>query len=332
MKKILILGGTHFVGRILTENLLQTDHSLTLFNRGKTNPQIFPEARKISGDRLTSDIKKIAGESWDVVFDFSCMFPDNLDEITEILQGKVGRYVFISTLSVYPMGEASFWKDAVNEDSPILPCTPEQRIDKDVMSTYGEKKAECERILQSKEWLDSISFRPGLIYGRFDYTDRFYYWLYKIKTQKKVLIPDDGKDKFTHTHSIDLAMILQSSIDAEKHERVYNAVTHSPVSIKHFLDTAKELIGTSPEFINASSEFLSENNVNPWAELPIWLGGIDVVLSNERMLRDVQVKFLNFEESVGSTIEYYSSLGWLQCKYGLDADRETALMRKLGKE
>ena len=260
------------------------------------------------------------------------MFPDNLDDVTEILKGKVGRYVFISTLSVYPMGEASFWKNVVSEDSPILPCTPEQRSDKDVMATYGEKKAECERVLQSKEWLDSISFRPGLIYGRYDYTDRFYYWLYKIKTQEKVLIPNNGKDLFTHTHSEDLAAALESSINAEKHERVYNAVTHSAVSFRHLFETAMEFIGKKPEFISASAEFLTENNVNPWADLPLWLGGIDVVLSNERMLRDFQVKFMSFDESVKHSIDYYSALGWPSCKYGLDSDREAALIRKLVRE
>ncbi|MBE2226238.1 MAG: NAD-dependent epimerase/dehydratase family protein, partial [Ignavibacteria bacterium] len=83
MKKILILGGTGFVGRILTENLIKLDIHPVLFNRGKRSPGIFPELRHITGDRLNfEEIKQIAGESWDVVIDFSCMFPVNLDEIT----------------------------------------------------------------------------------------------------------------------------------------------------------------------------------------------------------------------------------------------------------
>ncbi len=181
MKKILILGGTGFVGRILTENLLKQNIFPVLFNRGKRSPGIFPELRHITGDRLNKDdIKQIAGESWDTVIDFSCMFPVNLDEITDMLLGNVGRYIFISTASVYPMDDPKFWKEPVKETANTLPCTPEEKIDPEILPTYGQKKAECERILLAKEGLDPVIFRPGLIYGRYDYTDRFYYWLYRV--------------------------------------------------------------------------------------------------------------------------------------------------------
>jgi 2'-hydroxyisoflavone reductase len=125
MKKILILGGTGFVGRILTEELIKAGNPPVLFNRGKRNAGIFPEIRKITGDRLTDDIKQIANESWDTVIDFSCMFPDNLDEITEMLNGKLSRYIFVSTASVYPMDDPEKWIEPVTEEAEILPCTPE---------------------------------------------------------------------------------------------------------------------------------------------------------------------------------------------------------------
>ena len=329
MKKILVLGGTGFVGRILTENLLKTDNSVTLFNRGKRNPDIFPGVRKIVGDRLTDDITKIANENWDTVIDFSCMMPDNLEKIVGLLKGKAGRYIFVSTVSVYPMDDPGFWKSPVKEDDGTLDCTPEQRKDPDVMATYGQKKAECERILTANDWLDSIIFRPGLIYGRYDYTDRFYYWLYKVEKQDRVLMPNEGKDKFTNTYSEDFAQLIQKAIDVKTHNKIYNAVTHKPVSIKDYLDASCKLLDKSPKFIKASLKFLEENEVGAWSDLPVWLGGMDLVVDFSRALKDFPVSFHSFNDSLKGCIEYYSSLGWPEPKTGLPEDRETALLEKL---
>lgn len=329
MKKILILGGTGFVGRILTGELLKTNNTITLFNRGKRNPDIFSDVKRIIGDRDTDDIIQIGNESWDTVIDFSCMFPASVDRITELLKGKIGRYIFVSTASVYPMDDPEFWANPVNENAAILPCTPEQAADKDIMSTYGQKKSECERILLSKDWLDAIIFRPGLIYGRYDPTDRFYYWLYKVNCQDKVLIPDSGKDKFNATYSEDFASLIQCAIDIEKHNKVYNAETHAAASIKEYLDIACRLLDKNPELVNASIEFLEENKIQPWADLPVWLGGMNLVLDISKAQKDFPVKYHSFEDSVKGCIDYYSSLNWPVPKYGISAEKEVELMDKL---
>lgn len=329
MEKILILGGTGFVGRILTEELIKAGTPPVLFNRGKRNAGIFPGLRKITGDRLTNDINQIAGESWDTVIDFSCMFPDNLDDVTGMLNGKVGRYIFISTASVYPMDDPEKWKSPLKEDAETLSCTPEQRKDTDVMATYGQKKAECERVLFAKDRLDSVIFRPALIYGRYDLTDRFYYWLWRVHTQDKILFPGGGKDKLTNTYSEDFAKLIQSAIDIKNHNKVYNAVTHSPVSIKEYLDIASRLLGQSPKFINTGAEFLDEHKVQPWADLPMWLGGMNLVLDNSKALRDFPVKFHSFEDSVKGCIDYYSALGWKEPEYGISPAKEKDLIKKI---
>lgn len=331
MKKILILGGTGFVGRILSEELIRAGSPPVLFNRGKRNAGIFPELRKITGDRLTKDINQIAMESWDVVIDFSCMFPDNLDEVTSLLRDKVGRYIFISTVSVYPMDDPEKWKSSVNEDTETLPCTAEERKDTDVMATYGQKKAECERVLLGKDRLDSIIFRPALIYGRYDPTDRFYYWLYRVQTQDEILLPGNGNDKLTNTYSEDFAKLIFSAIDIAMHDKVYNAVTHSPVSIKEYLDISCRLLGKSPRFVNASAEFLEEHKIQPWTDLPMWLDEMDLVLDNSKALNDFPVKFRSFEDSVKGCIDYYSALGWKEPAYGISPAKEKELMEKSSK-
>lgn len=329
MKKILILGGTGFVGRILTENLITSGNKPVLFNRGKRNPDLFPGLRLIKGDRLTDDIKQIANENWDVVIDFSCMFPDNLEEIIDMLKGKIGRYIFISTLSVYPMDDPGFWKNPVNEDARTLECTEEQRKDPDVNSTYGEKKAECERIFLRRDDIDSIIFRPGLIYGRYDYTDRFYYWLYRAKAVSKILMPEEGKERFTATHSEDFANLIESAVNIDKHNRLYNAVTHSPVTLRHYVEESAKLLDTKPEFINATKEFIENEKLVPWADLPAWAGSMDLCVDNSRAVKDFPVKFLSFEDSLKSCVDYYSSLNWPVPKAGISIEKEKELVQIL---
>lgn len=329
MKKILILGGTGFVGRILTENLIKLDEQPVLFNRGKRSPGIFPELRHITGDRLVpGDIKQIANENWDVVIDFSCMYPVNLDEITEMLKGKAGRYIFISTASVYPMNDPEFWKQPVKEDAGTLPCTPEQKVDPDVGATYGEKKAECERILLNKDWLDAVVFRPGLIYGRYDYTDRFYYWLYRVYNNSKILLPDAGKESFTATFSEDFAELIRAAIDVPKHNKVYNASTHAPVTLKQYISDASVLLGRSPELISVSPEFIEENKIQPWADLPAWVGAMNMCMDNSKAAADFPVFFHTFSESLKRCADYYSSLGWKAPIAGLSVERELELIEK----
>ena len=327
--KVLILGGTGFVGRILTENLLRSNYKITLFNRGKRNPGIFPEAEHFFGDREADDINRISSGDWDVVVDFSCMQPDNLDHILGLLEGKIERYIFISTANVYPLDEISKQKFPLKEDAETVPCSDEQRKTKDVISAYGNKKAECERILLEKGWFDTIIFRPGLIYGKYDWSDRFYYWLYRSKTQDEILIPENGKSRSTNTFSEDFAKVIQEAISIEKFRKVYNAVTHQPVSLKEIVETASRILGTSPSFINAPLDFLRVNKISEWVDLPVWINDFDLVLDNTRLLNDFKSKPVPFEESISKTIDCYDSLGWKEGKYGLRIEHEKELIQKL---
>jgi len=327
--KILILGGTGFVGRILTENLISSGLLPVLFNRGKRNAGIFPELRKITGDRESDDIRLIADEDWDVVVDFSGMYPDSLENITKLLKGKAGRYIFVSSASVYVMEDEEKLKVPIKEDFEVYGCTEEQRNDKNVLATYSQKKSEMERILLQSDWLDVIIFRPALIYGRYDPTDRFYYWLYRMKEETELLIPDMGITRITNTYSEDFARLIEKSLSIINHGSIYNAVTHDPVSIKECLDISAGLLGTSPERINATGDFFTKNHLHPWDDIPMWLGGPDLMLDNSRAINDLGVKFRSFKDSVKGCIEYYSSLSWPKPKYGLSIEKEKELINTL---
>ena len=173
MKKILVLGGTMFVGRALVEKLrLMPEYEITLFNRGKSNADLFADVNQLHGNRETDDILQVCKQHWDCVIDFSGYYPVTFEKLLNDLKGKVGRYIFISTISVYDL--AKFADRPITEADEIHGCTEEQKISK-LPDAYGEKKAEMERILHAQDWLDKIILRPSFIYGKYDWTERFYY-------------------------------------------------------------------------------------------------------------------------------------------------------------
>jgi len=327
MKKILIIGGTGFVGRMVTETLSKnSDYDLTLFNRGKRNEGIFPDVKQIHGDRLTDDIKKLEGLKFDCVIDFAGQYPTNINDTLEVLKGNIGRYIFISTCSVYDF-EKIEPNEPIRIDSPVYGCTDEQKDSRD-LQFYGHNKAECERVILSKDWLDAIIFRPALICGRYDPTDRFYCWLYRAKTQDKILVPESATALTQNTFAPDFAQLLIKAIDTPKHNKIYNAVTHDPVSIFDVVNTCTKLVGTNPELVIKSDEFLEKNEVHHWMDLAMWLGKFDFIFDMKGVHEDFKPEFHSFEQSVKDTIPFYEERGWPVPKYGLSLEKEKELIEK----
>jgi 2'-hydroxyisoflavone reductase len=325
MKKILIIGGTGFVGRMVSEQLSKdSNYDLTLFNRGKRNPDIFPNVKHIQGDRLTDDIKKLEGLKFDCVIDFAGMYPTNIDNTLEVLKSNIGRYIFISTCSVYDFEAVN---GIIREDSPVYGCTDEQRDSKD-LQFYGHNKAECERVILSKDWLDAIIFRPALICGKYDPTDRFYCWLYRAKTQDKILMPESSDSLTQVTFAPDFAHLIIKAIEADNHRKIYNAVTHEPVSIFDTVNTCSKLLGTNPEHIVKSDKFFEENNLQPWMDIAMWLGKMDFVFDMKKAHEDFKPQFHSFEQSVKDTIPFYEERGWPVPNYGLSIEKEKELINE----
>jgi len=223
-------------------------------------------------------------------------------------------------------------KATINEEFETYSCTDEQRKSSDILANYSRKKAECERVIMAKEWLDAIIFRPALIYGRYDPTDRFYYWLYKVKTGNEFIIPDNGITRLNNTYSEDFAKLIVISLNIEKHNNVYNAVTHYPISIKEYIELSGNKLGIVPVTISAPGEFLVKKGVQPWTDMPMWLGGPDMILDNSKVKKDFSIEFRSFEDSIVGCIKYYSSLGWPEPKYGLKPEKELELISEFKKK
>jgi len=334
MKKILIIGGTKFVGRNLVEQILPLkDYDITLFNRGKTNPGLFPEVKRITGDRNTNDLHKAAQQNWDCIIDISCYYPNPLEDFLKQIKGKAGRYIFISTGSVYDLGTGN--RDGyMTEDFPKWEYTEEDKVG-ETMATYGKRKVACEDIILSQDWLDTIILRPALVVGHYDYADRLYYWFYKTKTQNSFIIPNEGKDLYAYTDVLDFSKMMIQSINIENKHRVYNAVSYA-ASLGEFVRLAAKHLNKNLQLVNASPQFIEAQNIAVGSELPLWVEGDFFTMDNTRLQKDFDFTFSTQAETTERLMDYYGNyMKWRyvkEDKYGrphLTPEREAELMKLL---
>ena len=262
--KILILGGTSFIGPYQVQYALDRGHTVTLFNRGRTNPGLFPTVEKLIGDR-TGDVSALQGRSWDVVIDNSATDPTWVTRTAQLLAPTCKRYYFVSTRSVYydvsrvPMTiEAQVF---TRENTPVA----EGRA-----LPYGLSKALAEAEAQKYFPGRSLVVRPGLIVGPGDNTDRFTYWPVRIERGGDVMAPGDGTDPVQVIDARDLGewMIKLAEQDAVG---VYNAVgPRNPRSFAEFLYGIKAVTTSEAQFTWVPTEFLTANRVRSYQEMPVW--------------------------------------------------------------
>ena len=325
MEKILILGGTQFIGRTLVEQLQRLNKfDITLFNRQRTQVNLFPEIKKIKGDRETNDIHQIENEDWDYVIDVSCYYPKSLSNVLNSIKGNVKKYILISTCSVYD--DTDNHVDMRDETAPILNCTIDERIDR-TPASYGNRKAECERILVNSEQ-DYIILRPALVYGAYDHTDRFYYWLYQVKHNETVLLPNNGKNVFSITYVNDLVNAIIGSIETS-FTGVYNIMTTPKTSIKQIVELAEKLLDKIVKVTNATPDFLYQNDIKQWTDMPLWEDGDYFTYSTQKLKKDFNIQLTDFEKSIENTISYYNSIGWKAPKYGISEETRLDLLAKI---
>src|SRR3954454_111553 len=180
--RLLILGGTKFLGRHVADEALRHGHQLALFNRGQTDPDAFPEAERIAGDR-DGGLQGLEGRDFDAVIDTSGYVPRVVRDSAELLHGHTKLYVFVSTISVY----AGFG-EPVDEDS-ALARLEDPGVEEVTGETYGPLKALCEQAVQDVYGERASVVRPGLIVGPYDPTDRFTYWVRRVADGGEVLAP-----------------------------------------------------------------------------------------------------------------------------------------------
>ncbi len=263
--KILILGGTRFLGRHLVDSALVRGHVVTLFNRGRTNPDIFPQVQTIRGDR-EKDLDQLEGSTWDAVIDTCGYFPRLVRMSAEALRDSAGSYIFISSISVY----ADFSKRGLKEDDTVGTISDEI-IEEITEASYGPLKVLCEQAVRDVFAERALVVRPGLIVGPHDPTDRFTYWPLRIARGGEVLAPV-GPDVFTQIiDARDLSDFIIHLIE-ERVAGTFNATgAAGSLTFGELLETCKQVSGSEANIQWASAEFLAQNKVAPWSDLPAWL-------------------------------------------------------------
>jgi len=301
----LIIGGTRFVGRNLIEHLIDLGtYDITVFNRGLTNPDLFPTIKKIKGDRkVKEDVQQFCKLEWDCIIDISGYWPIALEQQLALQKGKIGRYIYISTTSHYQFDLEN--PHYIKEDEPILPCTPEQKAN-EAEGFYNQQKAECERILERQKDLDYIILRPGLIIGKHDYTDRMYYWFHKVYHQKEILVGEQAVNRVSYSDVHDLVKMMVQSITIKNNFKIYNANSFS-ASISEFIRLAEKHLNKKVELISASTEFLEKHQVKQWLGLPLWLNKDILTIDNSRIQKDYNFTFATIEETTIDLIDFYSN-------------------------
>jgi 2'-hydroxyisoflavone reductase len=314
---MLVLGGTKFLGRAAVEAALARGHEVTLFNRGLTNAELFPEAEKLHGDR-SGDLAVLRGGEWDAVLDPSGFVPGLVRASAELLSAAAGHYLFVSSISVY----ASL-AGPNDEDSPLAEGEmPDDRLLEDY-SNYGPLKALCEAAVAAAFGERHAIVRPGLIVGAHDPTGRFTYWPHRVARGGDVLAPAPPERivQFVDVRDVGPWLVDLSERGAAG---AYNA-THPGRTWGEVLDTCREVTGSDATFTWVPDSFLAEREVGEWMELPMWIHSADEAGIHAADVSRAQAAGLTFrplEETVRDTLE----LAQPTDDAGLKPEREAELL------
>ncbi len=260
--RILVLGGTRFAGRAIVDAALGRGDTVTLFNRGQSNPGLYPGVETVLGDR-TKDLSPLDGREWDAVIDVACYDPAVARLSAEAFAKRAGRYAFVSTVSVYA---SQHTRADQLEDAPVA----ELRDGMEFPESYGPNKALCERVVQDIYGDRALIGRPGLITGPHDPTDRVAYWPRRIARGGRVLAPGDPADRVQFIDVRDLGAWFADGCHAGR-SGVYN-VTGTPLPFGTMLDLCKAATYSDAGLEWIPTGRLTAAGADPDMGIPLWIG------------------------------------------------------------
>jgi 2'-hydroxyisoflavone reductase len=320
---ILMIGGSIFLGRHTVDAAIARGHSVTLFNRGQHNPELFPAVEKIHGDRNT-DLDKLKGRQWDAVIDFCGYVPREVKASAELLASSVSRYVFISSISVY----AELDKAPNLDESAPVGKIEDETVEAVTGETYGPLKALCEQAAERAMPGRALIIRPGLIVGPNDPSDRFTYWPVRVARGGSVLCP--GTPNW-QTQIIDVRDLAEWTIRLVEARAVgtFNATgPNRNLTFGEILETSKAISHSNAQWVWADEKWLLAEKVEPWSQLPLWLGGEDMVANIQKAVVS-GLTFRSLSDTVADTLAWESTRPadhpW---RAGLPADNEAELLEK----
>jgi 2'-hydroxyisoflavone reductase len=321
--RLLVLGGTKFLGRAVVEAALAGGHDVSTFTRGRTNPDLFPEAERLHGDR-DGDLRALEGKRWDAAVDTSGYVPRVVRASAELLRDSVGQYTFVSSGSVYADHSRR------NDEGSAL-AELEDPATEDVERDYGGLKVACERVVGTTYGDRGLVVRAGLIVGPHDPTGRFTYWPARIARGGDVLAPEPRDARVQLIDVRDLAEWILRMAEAGR-GGVYNAVGPEPrPTMEELLETCRTVANPAAHLVWVEGAFLVERGVGEWMDMPLWIAGpeygafMDVDVSRAVA---AGLTFRPLAETVRATLEWARTdeQGGLRDDAGLAPEREAELL------
>lgn len=326
--KLLMLGGTAFLGPHIVWEALARGHEVTLFNRGRTNPELFGDLEQLTGDRY-GDLASLeaavgAGRTWDAAIDTFAYVPRVVTDAIEVLRPAIQQYVVVSTISVY----ADSATPGADEDAPLAEVADEIAADihrhTEVGMHYGAMKARCERAAEEGMPGRVTSVRPGLIVGPRDTSGRFTYWPVRASEGGTMIGPGDGSDPTQFIDVRDLAAFIVRCVE-RKHVGAYNADRPAgATTMRDLIEACRRIADAQCEVEWIPGEFLLARGVRPWQELPAWVppegeyAGFGRRSTERAGAAGLRIRPL--EQTVRATLEYYRTRGpEIDAEHGAEA-------------
>ena len=314
--KLLVLGGTKFLGRHLVEAALARGDEVTLFNRGQLNPELFPGVEKLRGDR-EGGLDALRGRRWDAVVDTCGYLPRVVRDSARLLCAGVEHYTFVSSCSAYRDTSVP----GVDESHPVGTLTDERLREAEALTqsglarapffaeVYGPLKALCEQAAESAMPGRVLNVRAGLIVGPHDYSDRFTYWPRRVAEGGDVLAPGDPARRVQFVDARDLAAWILKMAEGRR-AGTYNAKgPEYRLSMGRFLEECRAATGSDERFVWVDEKFLLDAGVQPWMEVPLWTAESDEInryflaVSAEKAVA-AGLTFRPLAETVRDTLEW----------------------------
>jgi 2'-hydroxyisoflavone reductase len=335
--RLLILGGTGFVGPHQVRYALTRGHRVTIFNRGRQKEAWPAPVEELLGDR-NGDLKALEGRDWDVCIDNPTTLPVWVRDAARVLKGHVGQYVLISTISVYALSDRP-----ADESAPLVTyegADPMSETTKSLSADprlYGPLKALSEKEAQTQYGeVATTIIRPSLIVGPGDETDRFTYWPVRLARGGEILAPGDGSDPVQFIDVRDLAE-WTIRVAEQRITGVFNGTGPAlPITMRELLAGIAQGVQVDPKLVWAPTAFLRANKVSAWRDMPVWIPGEGETFGFHR--RDMRAAIAAGLTYRPLTLTAADTLTWFhtlpserqaKLRAGLTPERETELLARL---
>jgi len=309
--RILILGGTSFIGPHQVKYAVDRGHEVSIFTRGQTRPPFyedyFERIENLVGDR-NDNLTALESGRWDAVIDNSSSLPRWVRDSAGLLKDRADRYLYVSSISAY----RDFGQVGITEDYPVAELDDPATEDMGG-GTYGGRKALCEQEARDAFGENAIIVRPGLIIGPGDRTDRWTHWPVRVDRGGEVLAPDSPDGPVQNIDARDLSEWMVRLVEEPGNGGTYNGT--GPAQRQTFgdmLEGIRSTLGSDATFTWVPTEFMAEHEVAPWSHMTNWMPpegdtiGINQVSVSAAIERGLT--FRPLADTVRDTVAWWATL------------------------